>query len=180
MKKIIFLFLSLCICFTACQKDQEKDEVIEDTIDTNSNQVIVMMPNPIIELEKPEDFNEMNIFITAPSDASSVMYSKIEEIAQAIFIIDEIEYNLRASYMDEDFSGIYSEFSEESQETILVNDDEVVVVDIKANGDSVDGIIAYWQIADCKMNLYADENLDKEDFLIVINEIINLSYEYYK
>ncbi|MBR7033937.1 MAG: hypothetical protein IKI03_09950 [Clostridia bacterium] len=89
---------------TEAQTESEKaTETAEDTASAG-------MPNPIVEVDSAEAFEELGVSLSIPGGAENVRYSIIDgKIAEVDFKYGEHEYCLRGSKTESDFAGIEGE-----------------------------------------------------------------------
>ena len=93
----------------------------------------VAIANPIVEVDSAEAFLDMGIRMDAPAGSSDVAYTVINgEIACVDFSWEGHSYTLRASVLEEDFSGLYGR---ETEPEILDSQQNAVMdaVDIDGN-----------------------------------------------
>lgn len=122
------------------------------------------LPNPIVEVEDASDFEKLGVSIDAPEGATDVRYSIIsDKLAQVDFTLDGASYTYRAAITEdeeEDISGVYETFDEESAISVDGLDWYAIIV-IKSN-EAGKGALASWQYLPAQFTLYTPDSVDSE------------------
>ncbi len=184
MRKIILLVLLVAVFFTACQNNEVNTEEEIDTTSSQSEEnkeeveVNTQVANPMKEMESPEDFKPMGLYIIAPDNSSDIKYSAIVDIAQAIFVYEDMEYYLRAAKTADDISGLYYDNFEEK--TIKVSIDNVEV-DVLVRKIDMDYKItdATFFINDVQFNLSTQNLKSDEEISSLVSTIYNSVKDFY-
>lgn len=176
MKKIISksvfaicVLLALITFFAGC---------LGKTDSSQENQAgeIVQLPNPISQVESPEDFAAMNFAVVAPEAAQDISYSTISgNTAQVNFKLDNISYCYRAAndMQWQMLSGVYEEFEPKTR-TVEIHKGEsekitVTVMRVKDSGEK----LCYWSIGETDYTLYAADNADDDNITAVLTAIFS-------
>ena len=111
MKKIAVTALLFALIFSLAACGSRTAEPPADVTDPAN--VTAQIPNPVVDVDSAEAFNELGITLEAPENAQDVYYSIISgTIAQIQFTADGARYNLRASKTEDDISGVYGSLKE--------------------------------------------------------------------
>lgn len=131
------------------------------------------LPNPIVEVEGPEDFSPLGFVITPYQEADSVRYSIIGgKIAQIEFTTDGDAYTYRAAETTEDISGVYESFDPLPQTLDLEGPGFKVSVLIRTVGGGDGGGLAEWEFQGVRYSLYTPGRTGYEALTDVLLPII--------
>ena len=133
----------------------------------------VALPNPIVEVEGPEDFSSLGFVITPYQEADSVIYSIIGgKIAQIEFTTDGDAYTYRAAETAEDILGVYESFDPLPQTLDLEGPGFKVSVLIRTIGGGDGGGLAEWEFEGVRYSLYTPDRTGYEALTDVLLPII--------
>ena len=155
MKKSVFIIglvaaLAVAAALAGCAA--QKPETPSQPSESQNAQI----SNPIVQYDDASAFESLGIAIDAPKNADGVSYSIIGgELAQVKFTVDGSDYTYRAQKTDEDISGLYVEFEDESVHLDATYDKGCVGVDIKSVKDS-EGKLAVWKLDGTMFALYTE------------------------
>ena len=167
MKKTLFIILALVFtaALSGCKPAAEPEPQVG-------------LPNPIVEVESASDFEKIGVSIDAPEGATNVGYSIIsDKLAQVHFTLDGVAYTYRAAITqdeDEDISGVYETFDEESAISVDGLDWYAIIV-IKSNGTGK-GAFASWQYLPAQFTLYTPDSVDTETFTELATALAEKAY----
>lgn len=153
MKKTLFIILALVftLALSGCKPAAETEPQTG-------------LPNPIVEVGSASDFEKIGVYIDAPEGATDVRYSILsDQLAQVDFKLDGANYTYRAAITEdeeEDISGVYKTFDEESAISIDGLDWYAIIV-IKSN-QTGKGALASWQYLPAQFTLYTPDSVDSE------------------
>lgn len=153
MKKTLYILLALMLTamLSGCKPATEPEPQVG-------------LPNPIVEIEDASDFGKTGVSIDAPEGATDIRYSIIsDQLAQVDFTLDGVTYTYRAAITeneDEDISGVYETFDEESAISVDGLDWYAIIV-VKTMKDG-NGALASWQYLPAQFTLYTADSVDAE------------------
>ncbi len=135
----------------------------------------VGMSNPMVQVDSPVAFSELNINIDAPENATDITYFIVDSIAQIDFIIDGKCYTLRAAFTKDDISGVTQTLDKEVYD-IIEDKPYPLSAALKTIDGGKAGALATWFYEDCQLSLWTSNSVEVEpmsELVVEINNIIN-------
>lgn len=147
------LALGLCaVLVSGCSKNKLAKPTTE-SISEVVTEVQTRLPNPMEEVEDPQDFEKIGVHMIAPPDGTEFKYFIINgEVAEMQFTMDEAVYIWRASDTAEDFAGIFERFKEEIITEEYTDGTYSVQIEIKSTDSG--SRLASWAWGSTKYTLY--------------------------
>lgn len=169
MKRLAMITLCLVMAvsmFAACEKNGQDTgptappQTSEEPTETEGPQVGV--PNPVVEVEGPEDFESLGVSIEAPDGAGEIRYFVIDNrIAEVQFKRDDSTYVYRAAVTSEDISGVYETFTN-TEELKAEVEERTTTVTVKTTESG--GTLAQWMWGDATYTLFTQEGTEPDSF----------------
>ena len=126
----------------------------------------ILSGNPFMEVDDPKDFKDIGINIDAPENATDKNYIIIDEqIAYITFKVDGIDYEIKASQQQGDFTGINGTIAK--QESIDSKYNAVLYI---INTDTSSYQLINWTNGKVRFNLYS-EQCEENSLIEIYNSI---------
>ena len=156
--------IAACLCLLVAgavhfASDDNKADLSDD---------FVLSGNPFTEVESPESFKELGITLEAPTDATDVSYSVIDnEIAAIGFTLNGKTFEVRASAQSGDFSGLTGEVLE--TESIDADNSAMLYL---ISGDTGEYYKLTWTNGKVNYCLYGTDGADRIQLLFAYEAVI--------
>ena len=126
----------------------------------------ILSGNPFMEVDGPKDFKDIGINIDAPENATDKNYIIIDEqIAYITFKVDGIDYEIKTSQQQGDFTGINGTIAK--QESIDSKYNAVLYI---INTDTTTYQLINWTNGKVSFNLYS-EQCEENSLIEIYNSI---------
>lgn len=157
-RAITVLVLILCAGLVAGCSKNKLAETTEESTSEAAAESSAQLPNPMAEMEGPEDFEKIGVHMVAPSDGSDLRCFIINgEVAEMQFTIDGTAYTWRASDTAQDFAGIFERFKEEVITEEYTDGSHTAQIEIKTTDSG--GRLASWSWGSTKYTLYTSNEV---------------------
>lgn len=155
MKKFSpLLFVLITLIVVGCETEEDKQ--LQN----------VSLSNPIESVTSAKEFEKIGITIDAPAGSTDISYSIIENVtAQVDFTLDNTLFNLRASTLTGNISGIYEKLIS-SEQFFIKNEIEVVVNTTASNTK-----IVHWQFNNLTFSLITTGDISNEALLNLVGDL---------
>ncbi len=153
------LFVTMAACGAPTQQPTAPQEPAADA------QPQAQLPNPIVAVDGPEAFAAISsdIRLYPPVGGENVTYSIISnQVAQIQFTLDGRAYTYRAACTDEDISGVYQTFDNESHGVEADGPDWYASVSIRTIAGGNNGALARFSFAPVSYTLYTGDSVTVE------------------
>ncbi len=131
------------------------------------------LPNPVVEVDDPLDFDVLGVVITPHEQATNISYSIIGgTIAQIVFTLDGETFTYRAAMTESDISGVYEIFDPLPQSLDLEGAGFKVTVLVRTIGNGRRGALAEWDFDGARYSFYTPNVTDFESLTDVLLPIV--------
>ena len=171
----ILIAVLLIVSFASCKKAADESAVVSasDAAPADS-QPETELPNPIVEVEGPADFNDLGFIITPHQQADSATYSIINgSIAQIVFTFNRETYTYRAAQTTADISGVFESFDPLPQSLFLEGPGFKVTVLVRTIGGGERGALAEWELEGVRYSFYTP---DRTNFELLTDVLLPIIY----
>lgn len=133
---------------------------------------IAGVPNPLEDVDSPDAFEDLGIYINAPAGAETLSTTVIDDtICQIVFLFEGHEYTLRCAQSTEDISGVY-DHKEDTRTTDMIStidmEREVTITQTEAGG-----AVAIWFDDPFAFSLYTADAITTDEMLATIAAVID-------
>ena len=136
--------------------------------ESKSNKQILnaSLANPIENVSSSKDFEKIGIVLEAPLNSINISYTTIgNTTAQIDFTLDNVNYNLRASSLDKNISGIYEKVTRSEQ--FFIKDQIEVIIDTTTSNTKV----VKWQCNNLTYSLSTQDEVANDVLLNIVGEL---------
>jgi hypothetical protein len=169
----VLIALALIVGFGSCKKLADEQAAVASPVPAAEETPAAELPNPIVEVDGPEDFDGLGVIITPHQQADSATYSIIGgTIAQIVFTLDRETFVYRAAMTRDDISGVYELFDALPQSLDLEGGGFKVTVLVRTIDNGRRGALAEWDFDGVKYSFYTQDPTDFESLTDVLLPII--------
>ena len=161
----VILSLALLVGLTGCGAVPETEAGGLEGGQGEQEENMTQIANPVRPVDGPEDFAELGFAVYAPDGAEEAEYSVIDgdiPIAQVDFTLDGAHYTYRSARTEEDISGLYVNYAEESTGIALCGEYWSLELDVKPIVEG--GFAGFWSQDGVASTLYTPDAVDQTVF----------------